>query len=254
MKIKTIYIDIEGCLRSGGKLTGNDLEGLAKIQKYQLKASDDPNLSSLAICSGRGLGYIEAMLANIGFPPAGIWSVAENGAFVCDFRENRFELNPMIENVSEIQKISRETIPALLEKIGGQKELGKEICISLNPSDKTSIEEYFQRVKKELSEFEKSVEITHSTAAVDITPRGINKGTGLGFATRESGVELSEILYIGDSEGDFPAMEIAGFVACPANATEGCKELVQEKGGYISPYNDVKGVFDIIKHFTDYME
>lgn len=254
MKMKIIYLDIEGCLRSGGRLTVNNLEGLAEIQRYQLKAFDSPNLSPLTICSGRGIGYIEAMLANIGFPPAGFWSVAENGAFVCDFRENRFELNPMIENVSEIQRISREIIPALLEKIGGQKESGKEICISLNPSGETSIEEYFQRVKKELSGFEKSVEITHSTAAVDITPRGVNKGTGLGFATSESGVELSKILYIGDSEGDFSAMEIAGFVACPANATEGCKELVQEKRGYISPYDDVKGVFDIIKHFTNYTE
>ena len=97
-------------------------------------------------------------------------------------------------------------------------------------------------------------EITHSTTAVDITPKGINKGTGLGFATRESGVELSEILYIGDSEGDFPAMEIAGFVACPANATEKCKELMRKKGGYISLHNDVKGVLDIVKCFTDYTE
>ena len=251
MKIKVIHIDIEGCLRSGVKLAGNDLEGLAKIQEYQLKAFDNPNLLPLAICSGRGIGYIEAMLANIGFSPAGFWSVAENGAFICDFRENRFELNPMIENVSEIQKVSREIIPALLEKIGGQEEYGKEICISLNPFAGTSIKEYFQEVKKELFRFEKSVEITHSTAAVDITPRGVNKGTGLGFATRESKVELSEILYIGDSKGDFPAMEITGSVACPANATEECKQLVLSRRGYVSSCEDVKGAFDIIKRFTD---
>ena len=194
------------------------------------------------------------MLANIGFPPAGIYSVAENGAFVCDFRKNKFGLNPMIENISEIQRISREVISVLLEKIGGQKEYGKEICISLNPPGKISIEEYFQKIKKELSEFEKSVEITHSTAAVDITPKGVNKGTGLGFATRKSGVELSEILYIGDSKGDFPAMKIAGSIACPASAAEECKELVLSKGGYISPHKDVKGVLNNIKRFTNYIE
>jgi len=37
------------------------------------------------------------------------------------------------------------------------------------------------------------------------------------FAT-STGIDLAEIIYIGDDINDLPAMEIAGFSACPANA------------------------------------
>jgi len=252
-KIKIICSDIEGCLREGGKFIPNNLAGLQKIQEYQLQALDNPNLPPVVLCSGRGIGFMEGMLTNIGFPPANFWSVAENGVFIFDLRSNTLELNPAVsKNIVKIQKISQEIIPNLLEKIGGKKEPGKEICISLNPPSGMEIEEFFEIVKKRLSQFEKVVELTHSTTAVDITPKGANKKSGLTFAAKKSGVELNNILYIGDTKGDFPAFEVAGYTACPSNATEECKKLVKSKDGYISSSTDIKGVTDIISHFTKY--
>ncbi|MBU3999797.1 HAD hydrolase family protein [Patescibacteria group bacterium] len=249
-KIKIICIDIEGCLRSDGRFAANNLTALLEIQKYQLKAKSDSVLPPIVINSGRSIGFIEAMFTNIGFPPPGYWSVAENGAFICDFRKNDFTMAPLIgNNLLEIQDLARRAIPNLLKRIGGNKELGKEICVSLNPPAKTDIKKYFQKVLKELSGFDKVVEITHSTSAVDITPKGINKGSGLKFAALKSGIGLQKILYIGDTKGDFPAFNIAGYAACPHNATPDCKKLVIRKKGYISPFDNIKGVIDIIEHF-----
>lgn len=249
-KIKTICIDIEGCLRPNGRFAANDLVMLLEIQKYQLAANSNSKLPPIVINSGRSVGFIEAVFTNIGFPPPGYWSVAENGAFVCDFRDGDFRFNPLLKNhLSEIQNLAGRVIPTLLKKIGGNKELGKEICVSLNPPAKVDIEKYFQEVLKELSRFDKVVEITHSTSAVDITPKGVNKGSGLKFAALKSRVELQKILYIGDTKGDFPVFNIVGYSACPHNATADCKKLIIEKKGYISPFDDIKGVVDIIDKF-----
>ncbi len=248
-----ICSDIEGCLREGGKFISNNLAGLQKIQDYQSQAFNNPDLPPIVLCSGRGIGFIEGMFTNIGFPPVGFWSVAENGVFIFDSRFNTLELNPAVDkNILEIQKISQEVIPNLLKEIGGKKEPGKEICISLNPPSGMEIEKFFEIVKKRLSQFEKVVELTHSTTAIDITPKGANKKSGLTFAAKKSGVGLNNILYIGDTKGDSPAFEVAGYTACPSNATEECKKLVRSKSGYISSSADVKGLADIISHFTIY--
>ena len=140
-KIKIICSDIEGCLREGDKFIPNNLIELQKIQEYQLQALNNSNLPPIVLCSGRGIGFIEGMLTNIGFPPINFWSVAENGVFIFDARSNKLELNPIVgKNITELQKISRGIIPDLLEKVGGGKEPGKEICISLNPPFGTRIE------------------------------------------------------------------------------------------------------------------
>ncbi len=252
-KIKIVCTDIEGCLREGGKFIPNDLVGLQKIQEYQLQALDDLTLPPIVLCSGRGIGFMEGMLTNIGFPPAGFFSVAENGVFIFNSRDHKLELNPIVgKNITELQKISQGIMPDLLEKVGGKRELGKEICISLNPPFGTKIEKFFEIVKKRLSQFEKVVELTHSTTAVDITPKGANKKSGLKFATKKSGVSLKDILYIGDTKGDLPGFEVAGYTACPSNATEKCKKLVRSKSGYISSSANVKGLADIISHFIGY--
>ena len=252
-KIKIICTDIEGCLRKGNRFIPNNLIELQKIQGYQLQALENPNLPPIVLCSGRGIGFIEGMLTNIGFPPTGFWSVAENGVFILDLRSNMLKLNPIVDkNIFKIQKISQEVIPKLLEEIGGKKEPGKEICISLNPPHGMKIEKFFEIVKKRLSQFEKVVELTHSTTAVDITPDGANKGSGLKFAAERSGVGIENILYIGDTRGDSPAFEVAGYTACPSNATEECKKLVKSKSGYISSFKNVNGLVDIISHFTEF--
>ncbi len=252
-KIKIICTDIEGCLRKDGKFIPNNLAGLRKIQEYQSQALDNSNLPPIVLCSGRGIGFIKGMLANIGFPPANFWSVAENGVFIFDSRSNTIELNPAInKNIVKIQKISQEIIPNLFEEIGSKKEPGKEVCISLNPPSGMKIEKFFEIIKKRLSQFKKVVELTYSTTAVDITPKSANKGSGLKFAAEKSGVEMKNILYIGDTKGDFPAFEAVGYAACPSNATEKCQQLIESKNGYISSSANVEGLADIISHFTGY--
>lgn len=62
----------------------------------------------------------------------------------------------------------------------------------------------------------------------------------------ENGVEKESIGYIGDDLNDFPAMQLAGYVACPADS---CPEIL-EIADYVSTKNGGDGaVRDIIEHF-----
>ena len=60
------------------------------------------------------------------------------------------------------------------------------------------------------------------------------------------GIELENVLYIGDDINDIPAIEVAGTSACSADAMESVKTKVD----YIAAKNGGDGAIrDIIEHF-----
>lgn len=63
---------------------------------------------------------------------------------------------------------------------------------------------------------------------------------------KEQGIEKSQLGYIGDDLNDLPAMELAGFVACPADA---CDEVMQ-RADYIS---NCKGGYGAVRDGVTYV-
>jgi 3-deoxy-D-manno-octulosonate 8-phosphate phosphatase (KDO 8-P phosphatase) len=59
-------------------------------------------------------------------------------------------------------------------------------------------------------------------------------------------IELANICYIGDDINDLPAMQIAGFSACPANAVRDVLKEVQFVSGYPGGSGAVREVVDAI--------
>jgi hydroxymethylpyrimidine pyrophosphatase-like HAD family hydrolase len=95
--------------------------------------------------------------------------------------------------------------------------------------------------------------VERSQIAVDIGAAGrngpINKGSGLVSLAREIGIHPSEMLAMDDSMSGGSAFQLAGFVACPANATGECQRLVREREGFIASQAGPAGVLQAIKHF-----
>lgn len=54
------------------------------------------------------------------------------------------------------------------------------------------------------------LEVSYSSAAVDINPTGVNKGSAVDRYCREQGYDLSSIAFVGDSLNDRTAFEIIG--------------------------------------------
>ena len=243
MKIKLILLDIDECITPFWQ-NHIDLVSMAKLQEYCLDVQD---VAHIVLNSGRQVPYAEMVVQMLGifsdYP-----SILESGSMLYYPKTRKVIVNPHIseEIINAFKKIES-VIQELIAK-GANREVGKELCVSLNPPINQDIEEFFKEVYSELSYFREWVSITHSKTAVDITPIGMNKGSAVDILEKTSPFKKEEMLSIGDSESDLSVMKLTGFVTCPFNANGNVKKLVLEKGGYISPFSETKGVVDIFEN------
>lgn len=244
--IKLVVADIDECITPFWQ-NHIDLVSMMKLQKYCLELHNSSNLPKVVLNSGRQVPYAEMVVQILGifsdYP-----SVLESGSMLYYPKTRKVIVNPNISK--EIINTFFEIKPIVQYWIdnGVNKEVGKELCVSLNPPEKQTIKYFFQKINKELIYFEEWVSITHSKTAVDITPKGMNKSSAVDILEKETSFKREEMLAIGDSESDLDIMKLVGFVACPSNANENVKRLVLEKNGYISSFSETKGVVDIFEN------
>ncbi len=255
MGIKMILIDVDDCtLPTDGNVSSEFYQGLEQISKF-VKRANEGEFPQLGFCTGRDRNYVEAVAFHCGRPNS--LSVIESG--IALFNPTTKELIPNPALTPEIKKafgeISRKKIPQILKKYpklflypGNMVNVALERVYGFE----TPIEEYYEGIKSELADLidRGLITIHHSRIAVDISPVGIDKASGVNFLSQHTGVKLNQILGIGDSRGDFPLLNLVGRVGCPSNASNECKDVVLNRKGYISPFSYAYGVADIINHFT----
>jgi len=240
--IKLIVSDIEGCL-SPGKGFPLDLAALAKIQFHNRKAQEGDQIP-LTLCTGRPQPFVEAFcqMLSVHLP-----CVCENGALLYDFREDTIVRHPNIteRHLKALQEFEKLLERKVKQKYPHRREPGKEICISLNPD--APLESYADQIQSLYEHIKPYVDqdlftITHSTSAVDITPKGIDKAAGIQFLSETLNIPVVHMLGIGDTTGDLPFLQIVGLAAAPSNAANAIKKVVQ----FVSPKPEAQGVIDII--------
>ena len=255
--IEAILIDIDGCLLpTDGSVSPNFYVGLSEFSFY-VKESNQGSFPKIGFCTGRDRNYVEAVCLMVGLPQW--WSIIESGLALFNAWTKELVFNPALN--SEIRETFKEILEQRISKILGKysSELflypGNILNIALErfPQAKSSIEELFRLVKNELQDLlkERKITISHSNIAVDISPAGIDKSSGVKFLAQHTGVDLKKTLGIGDSNGDFPMLELVGYVGCPSNASEEVKEVVKKRKGYISSLPFVEGVVDVIQYFAN---
>lgn len=251
MKIRLIVSDIEGCLTINKKHPINT-GMLTKIHAYCELARRNGKTPPLVVCTGRPQPYAEAILQTLDAFFPNFPSIVENGCFLYDPVEDVLIPNPAIlGKENDLENIKLFLRKKLIKNNLAKIEPGKELCISLNPVLGMTIKELYATTLKILpSKIRGLVFVTHSSSAVDITPNGVNKATGLEFLSCRTGIDFSEMIGIGDTAGDLPMLEKVGFPACPGNATKEVKELVKNKGGYIAKAPNTAGVWEIILHYN----
>jgi hydroxymethylpyrimidine pyrophosphatase-like HAD family hydrolase len=85
-----------------------------------------------------------------------------------------------------------------------------------------------------------------SVSSVEILADGIDKGAGVEWLARETGIALSEMGGIGDGPGDLAFMRRVGCSAAPANAAE----TVRREAQYVSSLEDSRAVVDILTRWS----
>lgn len=206
----------------------------------------------IGFCTGREISYMVAATRSLILPNC--WSILENGICLYNLVTRARINHPLLtrEVESAFREIRSSRIPEIVHRLPVLKVyLQKEVHVSLEPdSPHINPADYVGPVTQMLFEFARFVDVTSSGHAIDILVKGINKGSGMIEMCNVTGIPPEQILVIGDSPNDFSAMALAGYVGCPANASEACKKLVESKGGYVSPHHYVVGVVDIISNTT----
>lgn len=248
--IKLIISDLEGCI-TPNKGIPFDFDALCEMAKYNQKALED-NKPPLTICSGRPQPYVEAIIRIIqGSMPA----ICENGAVIYIPTTDKTLIHPAIgfKVMKAMEKVKRILTKEIQNKtLEAQIEPGKTVCISLNPIGCSNeglpnkVKELYHIVSLKLANIE-NLNITHSASAVDITPNGIDKFMGLKFLSEITNILSEEMIGIGDSVGDISFLKEVAIPCCPNNSSPEVKNIAS----YISPYNNGKGVLDIIRKFTN---
>lgn len=191
---------------------------------------------TFTICTGRAVPYVEAMVQVLDLVDAATPCVCEGGAVFYLPREDRHEVIA--------GRVDGDAVRALLPEGSYRDELGKVACYTAYPEPGYTVDQLYTYV---MAGGLTGVEVNRSFAAVDVTPEGVDKMSGIAALLDRIGANWSDVLAIGDSWNDLPMLGAARLSACPANAAPEVKAAVD----YVSPLPATRGVADILRWAAD---
>ncbi|MFA7692930.1 MAG: HAD hydrolase family protein [Candidatus Hydrogenedentes bacterium] len=245
--IKLIISDVDGCISPEASLAW-DRVLFDQLAQYSRAASADDKASvPLTLCTGRPQPYVEVLmkLLDIRYP-----AICEAGAVYYTLQDNRSvfaaSVSPLM--VEGLQKLRHYICSELLPRYTGLVyQFGKEAQLSLFCEDPSC----FPELTKEIIDVAETIpglqiEITPTHFYLNIDLKGVTKGAAIEGLAAEFGFQKENLAGIGDTCGDLSIRDCVSFFACPSNAVPEIKAVAN----YISPYPDIQGVLDILKHPT----
>ncbi len=245
--ITTIILDIEGTITNPrGDVGSRNKELMDKLQILERKGI------AIILCSGRDLRYIQNFKATSGLSNKS-QIIAENGCVIFDDLEQHVTFN-----ISDYDPEPIRTRLAKTDVLGfAEFDPAKQYMVTLYPKGFLSgamvnlsiIQEIYEYVRTHLANFE--LNITYSSASVDIMPSGVDKLHGLkALVSHSRSIELKNTMYIGDSMND---LEIGKFVrtsgglfCVPQNALPELREVAN----FVSLFEYEVGVLDILEKYN----
>lgn len=241
--VRLFTVDLDGCLMPG-RDSELDFTSFTMVREYCRRA-ETLGFPRLVLCTGRPQPYVAAVLRILG----AIWprtpSVIESGAYLYYPYEGEVQVNPLLEGPAlERWRELRRDLARQAPEMRARPGLGEKTGLSLFPTDDETVEQLHIRLGDQL--IDEGLEFTRSNMCVDITPKGVNKQSGILMLAEATGISAQEMVGIGDSLNDIAMLTAVGIPTCPANA----HPTVKETSVYVSPYEYTRGVRDILEHFV----
>jgi HAD superfamily hydrolase (TIGR01484 family) len=243
MKYRLIVSDVDGCLSPEESIAW-DVDALAELI-HIIRSNELP----FTLCTGRPQPYVEVLLKLL---DVRIPAICENGALLYSLADNRTIHGPGVTSrgidlVDDVRRFVRDDLlPRHPEAV---LQAGKEAQVSVFTPDPDLMPELETAVRGFVDSHAPGAFIvgaSHYYLNVSLT--GVDKGTALAELIRLQGGGLSgdAVAVIGDTSGDLPMREHAGFFAAPANATSD----VRDAADYVSPHTDIRATIDILRRIT----
>jgi len=225
--IRLFVVDIDGCLTI--PFTTPHWASFSAIRELNL--TGEPKL---AILTGRPQPYAECMAQMLGIEGPVVF---ESGGGLFDPKTTMVHWNEaitvdMMRRVARIREWAAQLIATQFPS--SMLEFAKHTDVGFVNQDYDIIMKIFALCKERVACEDGLFEVHHTEISVNVILTVCNKGNGLKWISKVTGIPLSEIAYIGDSSGDISALKLAGKAFAPSNAAPGVKAIADVMSGATS--------------------
>ncbi len=240
-RFDAIVSDIDGCLcdEHGGPF---DLARLGLIREHNEHAIRSEISPVLTVCSGRPVGFAEAMTRLVGntILPA----IGEMGVYLHDPKTAQSELDPAVtaehlKSVAGLQRYFHDT----LRPMGVTMQPGKSASVTFWHSDTKLLRDRISPgVESLCQERGWPFRVSMSWYYINCDLTHISKATGIERFKLKTGIPADRLAGIGDTSSDLAIREKVAFFACPSNAIDEIKAVAD----YVAKAPEAEGVVEIL--------
>lgn len=239
--IRLMLLDVDGCL-TAGEASPLDFDVLRQLQDLNRRAAEDPCIPALTLCTGRPEPYVELLVQALGGYLPAIW---ENGAGLYFPVEYRFRFHPLLDHarLDAFDQVTQLVTRALIRPGLAYRQPGKEVSISLYPTERSSIDQVEVLARQTLEPLREHYWVQGGLTCVEVLPVGIHKGSGVRWLLDLVGLAPDQVLGVGDGPGDLEIFRATGLAATPANGHASLKAAAD----FVAPRAWSAGVLDILE-------
>ncbi len=249
-KYKLIMFDIDGVLNAhGGNIQKESKDAILLLRENNIQ---------VGFASGKHAWYIQGGLVWSGLLEKNTLIVAENGGVVYDPQTRKTLVSD--KHLDDV-RLLRNIFYNLYKKKQGYLNFAgltvweepKESLFCLYPEHTKDVSRLSELLKEIIDVNELKLYLVENPDSVDILQEGVNKATGIKQVCKWIGIEMTNVIGVGDSYNDKEMLEEVGFSVTLANGKQEIKELVKSKGenGFISSFECGKGVFEFVKFLVN---
>ncbi len=245
-RIRLFVSDIDGCLAA--PYTPYNLDTLHTLATYTREAGSmdtrgDAVLPVLSLCSGRPYSYVEAMSQVLGLTTPVLF---ESGAGMFDPVAAQTTWHPAF--TTELQEqiatmrdwFAREAVPGTKISI----DHGKRAQAGIVTPDPDEIKAVRPRAIAFADKHLPDLKVCTTDVSIDVISPTITKEVGLQWLGEHLDVDLSEMAFIGDTDGDIEAIQATAYGFAPANA----HDIVKAEADYVTESAVAEGTLEAYRH------
>ena len=220
--IRLFLADIDGCLSE--PYAPYDLDGFAQLRAWAGRAEGDDRFPRLGLCSGRSYAYVEAVSQALGLRAPALF---ESGGGRFDLANARITWNPALTDAVERDLAAARAF--LLEHVVPHSETvsfdyGKRSQAGIVSPTVGECERYLDEIEAFAAAEAPGLRAYHTPYSVDVVPAALTKVQALRWLTGTDEIDLAEVAFIGDTNGDAPAIAACGLGFAPANGARPARD------------------------------
>jgi len=237
--IRLFVTDIDGCLATPYRPFR--LQILSRLRDYAREAGlpgSHSILPAFSLCSGRAYAYVEAMSQVLALTTPVLF---ESGTGMFDPLQSVCSWHPdlddkTIANMKEVRVFMDNLVQDTVLSI----DLAKSSQVAIVAPGPDEIHDAVQKIAAYVSESHPTFKTFHTSFSVDVVAAHLTKRSGIAWLAKWCGLEMNEIAFVGDTNGDIDALKAVGRSYAPANADTEVKEIVQ----WVMKGADAEGVLE----------